>query len=322
MPSSTTTPTSTLHILSLPTELRNRIYTLALDQNPLPARPYSSPAAPIPDLSLLLTNRQIYNEARGLPLQLYGVGREFIPSTPTLGFLRSWQVANLRRLAITYIYPTYLGAFTGYNNGYVFGESELHLDTLLIYADKWLTRSNASRWRNVTHPTDVYHGLPHSPRWLLALCNMKGWKQLDIEFRECEMEAEYWEGNAFLQPLLENFRQASLCPADAAGNGRSGTEFTVWHKQDDTPFNEKITVLRTAELRSHGSPEWAMGDLGTLVRGEKCVLAEKRREREEAGPHDQGLQGEWRPDFHVAERGGEVKGREGWCAWCHPRLKE
>jgi len=114
-----------------------------------------------------------------------------------------------------------------------------------------------------------------------------------------------------VQSLFDNFR---------AHISDLGEGFTIWHKQDDTPFNEKITVLRTTQLRSHGSPEWSMKDLGKLVQGKECVLAERRREREEQGPYDQGLEGGWRPDFHVGERLGTVKGRQGWCGWCDPRL--
>jgi len=83
----TTTTTTTPHLLTLPPELRNRIYTLALHANPLPFSNgiYHPPTVPVPNLSLLLTNKQVYSEARGIPLELYGVEREFVPATPILG---------------------------------------------------------------------------------------------------------------------------------------------------------------------------------------------------------------------------------------------
>lgn len=151
---------------------------------------------------------------------------------------------------------------------------------------------------------------------------MKGWKQLDVDFKEMEMEELVWKKGPFVQALFDDFRSFVNAGMLDGTAGDTNPAFTIWHKQDDMPFNEKITVLRTVGLRAHGEPEWLMKDLGTLVRGEECVLDAQRREREEGkgGDVEWEREREW-PDFHVGERLGAVRWRKGWCARCDPRLK-
>lgn len=164
---------------------------------------------------------------------------------------------------------------------------------------------------------DVFFDLSRSARWLGAICGLWGWRQLEVEFREGDVEREYWERGAWVQALFEDFRRR-VGDGDLDGNGEGSGKgngegngkgngyppFTIWHKQAFAPFHEIITVLRTEDLHAHGSPEWRRGDLRRLREGRECVLA------------PEGEEGSWRSGFHVGERMGLPTARQGRCGWC------
>ncbi|KAL9129676.1 MAG: hypothetical protein Q9175_007230 [Cornicularia normoerica] len=250
--------------LTLPVELRSKIFYLALLNTPeirAPDPPYRYSL----DLSLLLTNRQVYYETRSIPLALHYVGNKYDPKVDFLSSLRlrPFQKAALKTLAIEYLYPGDLTHFLalGSDTGYLFGETALDLDLLVIYADDW-TVNGARRWRYTASPEDVHYHLPKSSRWLRALCGLKGWKQLKIVFTTRDLVNEYWNRDGFIQTLFDDFRS---CP------GRLDDDFTIWHESRDE-WTENIIVLRTKELGRYKQPEWWRVDVGRLMEGRECVL--------------------------------------------------
>ncbi|KAL2057731.1 hypothetical protein ABVK25_002115 [Lepraria finkii] len=285
-------------LLTLPAELRTKIYHLALHDNP--AISLSTPYR-IPNLSLLSTNRQIYHESRSIPPLFFYYGREYKPNESLLRNLRPFQIAALRSLCIFYLYPGDLEKFTAplrEGNGFLFNEPSLRLDTLTIYTDDWLTRTNSHGWRNIVEEGDVHYDLPRSSRWLRSLCGLTGWRQLELSFSDLELEEEYHTNGSFITPLFDDFGAtmgaAGLCKA-----------FTIWHKQNQNePCGETITVLRTQDLHLHSSPQWEKKDLVKLVEGNECIVVP---DFDDAGY-----------GFHVSERYGSptVAGRSGFCPSC------
>ena len=294
-----TNPPPTL--LTIPVELRNRIFHLALldtaEVRACESRYYGSL-----NLSLLSTNRQIYFETRAIPLILRYIGNVYDPQVDFLSSLRlpSFQIAALKILGIEYFSPSDLTSFLelGSNNGYLFGERTLDLDLLVIFADDWVS-SSARRWRSGLSPEHVYYDLPKSSRWLRALCELKGWKQLRIAFKTNEVMEEYWRRGRFMQTLFDEFR-SSL--------GESDADFTIWHDSHDE-WNEKITVFRTKELGRYKKPEWWKADVGRLMEGRECVLG---------GPLDLYEDEAARPAFHVQERCMRPGRRMNHCPRCQP----
>ena len=294
-----TNPPPTL--LTLPLELRSRIFYLALVDKPLlhdpdDARRYSL------DLSLLSTNRQVYYETRAIPFALHHFGAQYHPEVNFLSSLRlqPLQLAALKILIIEYLNPSDMAHFLalGSDNGYLFGDNTLDLDVLTIYADDWIG-SGARRWRYSVSRGDVHYGLPRSSTWLKALCGLKGWKQLEIGFRIMELVDEYHSKAGFIQPLFDDFKSCS----ESLDEG-----LTIWHESQDR-WEEKITVFRTKELGRFKSPQWWKGDLEKLLEGRECILREAMDTDEEEGQ---------RPAFHVQERHGRPGDRKAYCARCLP----
>ena len=251
--------------LSIPVELRTKIYNLALHDNPtiIPSSPYR-----IPNLSLLSTNRQIYHESRSIPLTIYPYGNEYKPSKPFFKILQPFQIASLRKLSIFYLYPGDLKEFASplkEGNGFLFNEPTLNLDILTIYADDWLTYTNADGRHNVASPEDLQYELPRSNRWLCTLCELSGWRQLELSFSEREYQDYYPEEAEFIAPLFEGFR------ATMRDTGLGGA-FTIWHKEDMEAVGETVTVFRTKDLHLHSSPQWEKKDLARLVEGKECAV--------------------------------------------------
>lgn len=110
-PPSPKSPRPTL--LTLPLELRLKIFTLALLPSHRPSPTSRSP------FSLLLTCRAIHHTTRHLPTELYPITFAYDSSRPHLSQLlpaplrHEWQIAHLRRLAITWLYPSQLPVFLG-----------------------------------------------------------------------------------------------------------------------------------------------------------------------------------------------------------------
>lgn len=278
-----TDPSPTL--LTLPVELRNAIFYLALSNTPeicAPDPPYRRSL----DLSLLSTNRQIYYETRAMPIALHYFGSQYDPKVDFLASLclRPFQIAALKTLVLEYLSPSDLTHFLALSkdNGYLFGEKVLDLDLLVIYADDWIA-DGARRWRYAASPEDVHYGLPKSSRWLRALCGLKGWKQLEVGFKSTELVSEHWKRGGFMQPLFDEFRSHS---------GDLDESFTIWHESHDR-FAEKITVLRTKEIGRIEQPQWGRADLGRLIGGSECVFSGSMDVNDEEGG---------RPAFHVQER--------------------
>lgn len=257
-----TNPPPTL--LTLPVELRSKIFYLALLKTSETTTPDSLYRCSL-DLSLLSTNRQVYYETRAIPLALHYFCNPYDPKVNFLSFLRlrPFQIAALKTLGIEYLWPDDVIHFLGLgnDNGYLFGETTLDLDLLVIYADEWIGHG-ARRWRCTTSAEDVHYGLPKSSRWLRALCGLKGWKQLDIVFSGRGLVDEYWRRGRFVQTLFDDFRSRLR---------DLGEDFTIWHGGHNE-WNEKITVLRTKELGRYQQPKWWKADVGRLTDGRECVL--------------------------------------------------
>ena len=209
-------------LLTLPVEIRSGIFRLALANTPVitaPEPPYNRSL----DLSLLLTNRQVYYETREIPIGLHHFGKQYDPNVNFLFSLRllPFQIVALKTIVIEYLNPSDLNHFLalGSDNGYLFGEKTLDLDFLMIYADDWIA-GNARRWRRAASPEDSHYNLPKSSRWLRELCGLKGWKVLEVEFKSGELVSEYWERGGFIQALFDDFRSHS---------GDLDDKFTVWH---------------------------------------------------------------------------------------------
>lgn len=215
-----TNPPPTL--LTLPVEIRSSIFRLALANTPVITAP-EPPHNRSLDLSLLLTNRQVYYETREIPIGLHYFGKQYDPNVNFLSSLRllPFQIAALKTIVIEYLNPSDLNHFLalGRDNGYLFGEKTLNLDFLMIYADDWIG-STARRWRRAAYPEDAHYNLPKSSRWLRELCGLKGWKALEVAFQSRELVSEYWERGGFIQALFDDFRSRS---------GDLDDNFTVWH---------------------------------------------------------------------------------------------
>ena len=300
-PSAMTHPPPTL--MTLPVEIRTHIFYLALLDTPVirdPDPPYRSSL----DLSLLSTSRQVYSETRTIPIALQYFGSHYNPKVNFFSTLRlrTFQIASLKTLGFD-LSPSDLTHFLalGSDNGFLFGEQVLDLDLLIIYADDWIADASR-RWRYVTSPGDVHHGLPKSSRWLRALCGLKGWKQLEVVFKARELVTEYWKRGRFMQSLFDDFRSQS---------GNLDEDFTIWHESHDTPY-ERITVLRTRELGRFKQPQWWRGDLGRLVDGRDCVFGESidTNDDEEGGVA-----------FHVQERCWCPTRRQNHCTRCCTRCQ-
>ena len=294
-----TSPPPTL--MTLPVELRSNIFYLALLNTPElldPDPPYRRSI----DLSLLSTNRQVYYETRAIPLAIHYFGSQYDPNVNFLSslHLRSFQIAALKSLIIEYLSPSDLTNFfaLGSENGYLFGETALDLDLLVIYADDWIG-DGARRWRYAASPEDAHYNLPKSSRWLRAFCGLKGWKQLEIALPTRELVDEYWRRNRFMQTLFDEFRSPS---------GNLNEAFTIWHQGQHVPY-ERIAVLRTKELGRYKQPEWWRADVGKLIEGRECVLgANTDINEDERG----------RPAFHVQERCSGPGKRTNHCTRCQP----
>ncbi len=289
-------------LMTIPLELRSRIFYLALLDTPeilAPDPPYRHSL----DLSLLSTNRQVYYETRAIPLALHYFGNQYDPKVNFLSSLRllPFQIAALKTLDIEYLCPGDLTHFLalGSDNGYIFGEKALDLDVLGICADDWIA-NGARRWRCATSPEDVQHDLPKSSRWLRALCGLKGWKKLEIAFPTRELVNEYWNRNGFMQTLFDDFR---------SGLGNFDEDFTIWHEGQDVPY-EKITVLRTKELGRYKQPEWWRPHIARLIEGRECVLG--------GSMDNDDHEGGGKMAFHVQERCLGPGKRKIHCASCQP----
>lgn len=294
-----TSPPPTL--LTLPFEIRSNIFHLALRNKP-EVRSLDPPYRFSLDLSLLATNRQVYYETRAIPLALHYFGNQYDPKVNFLSSLRlrPFQIAALKTLDIEYLYPGDLTHFLelGRENGYLFGEEELDLDLLVISADDWIA-GGTRRWRPTASAEDVHYDLPKSSRWLRALCELKGWKQLEVVFKEAELVNEYWSRDGFMQTLFDDFR-SRLEAFDE--------DFTIWHESHDVWY-EKITVLRTKELGRYKQPMWPRADVGRLMEGRECILG---------GSMDMNEDERARPAFHVQERCGGPGKRKNHCKRCQP----
>ena len=300
-----TNPPPTL--LTLPIELRSTIFSLAIRDTPTVRDPESPDRFSL-NLSLLSTNRQIYYETRAIPISLHYFGNSYSPETNFLASLpfrpnpQPFQIASLKTLAIEYLCPSDLTHFLalGKTNGYIFGDNTLNLDVLMIHADDWIG-GGARRWRYAASRGDIHYDLPRSSRWLKEICGLKGWKQLQIWFRE--MVNEYWERGSFIQSLFDDFRSHS------AGSSSSLDEpFTIWHESRDRP-DEKISVFRTKELGRVQSRQWWKRDVGRLMEGKECVVDTSEDINEEEGE---------RSAFHVEERCGTpgMGMRKNYCPNC------
>ena len=196
------------------------------------------------------------------------------------------------------MYPSQLGPFLGLDKGrkgpshtasHLFKEPLLNLDTLKIHTDYWITRSSSSSWRHVAEPEDVQYGMPAARiRWLVALCGIKGFKQLDLVWAEQKLLQEYCEreeraatggGVRFVQEILDKFEMAmrgsgSTEDGEARDGEEKSPEWTLWHQRTPgEPFHERITALRTAAIGRHGHPQWKRGNLQALREGRECVFA-------------------------------------------------
>ncbi|KAL6718378.1 hypothetical protein ACLMJK_004467 [Lecanora helva] len=291
-------------ILTLPFELRQQIYDYVL--NPPDLLPSSNDGSDrhTPNLSLLLTCRQVYHELRDLPLQLYHYGRydEHGSNRSPLKKLRErFQIAALRRFTIYNFYPPNLKYFValGAKNGYLFGNEPLNLDTLTLYTESWLPREKARMWRPSIDKEDPAYNLPYSARWLLALCSLKGWKMLNVNFRERHLEDDYVQRGRLIKPLFGEF-QAAIREIDSAKE-KDAPSFTIWHNMEDEVYDrydEKISVIRTADIHSHGFREWRKADVGKLREGRECV--------HKLNPHDPAIDATYKHEkFHVQEMFGE-----------------
>ena len=289
-------------LLTLPVELRNAIFSLTLLNTPTVCAK-GPPYRFCLDLSLLSTNRQVYYETRAIPITLHYFGKQFDPEINFLSSLnlRPFQIAALRTLGVEYLNPNHLAQFLalGSNNGYLFGEQALDLDTLVIYADDWIA-DGARRWRYSVSPEDVHYNLPKSSRWLRALCALKGWKQLEVAFNTRELVGEHWKFGGFMQSLFDDFRSHS---EDLNEN------FTIWHESYDRTF-EKITVFRTKDLGRFKQPQWWRRDLGKLKEASDCVSGEPLDVHEDEGE---------KPTLHVQERWGDPVTRQRFCTRCQTR---
>ena len=255
------------------------------------------------DLSLLSTNRQVYFETRAIPIALNHFGKQYDPEINFLSSLnlRPFQIAALRTLNIEYLSPNHLAQFLalGSDNGYLFGEQALDLDLLVIYADDWIA-DGARRWRYPASPEDVHYNLPKSSRWLRALCALKGWKQLEVDFMARELVSEYWKFGGFMQSLFDDFRSHSEDLDE---------DFTIWHESHDR-FYEKITVFRTKDLGRFKQRQWWRRDLEKLIEARECVSGEPLDVNEDEGE---------RPTLHVQERCGGPVARQSYCTRCQTR---
>lgn len=288
-------------LLTLPFEIRSSILYLALADTPLitaPEPPYTRSL----DLSLLRTNRQIYHEARSIPITLHYFGKEYDTSVNFLSSLRllPFQVAALKTLVIEYLKPGDLANFLalGSDNGYLFGEKTLDLNLLVIYADDWIANT-ARGWRSAASPEDVHYNLPRSSRWLRALCGLKGWKILEVAFKSGDLVSEYWKRGGFMQSLFDDFRSHSEDMDD---------DFTIWHAFQDVPV-EKITVMRTKELGRIKQSHWGKEDVRRFMEGRECIVSKSLEPMEEEGP---------RPAFHIQERCWGPTMRKDHCKRCSP----
>ena len=147
--------------------------------------------------------------------------------------------------------------------------------------------------------------------WLIAICQLQGFKQLEIVFSEGDLVQEYWERGRFIRPLLRNFATAvevgrldedSRKKVPEGWSVRNWThdgsydssysdilpvgkkmvtdesshlklpEWTAWHKwTPDEDFGERITLLRTQDLHRHRYPQWGRDDVEVLRLGNACV---------------------------------------------------
>lgn len=288
-------------LLTLPVELRSKIFYLALLNTPevrAPDPPYRRSI----DLSLLSTNRQVYHETRAIPPSLHYFGNQYDPKVNFLSslHLRPFQIAALKNLIIECLSPADLTHFLalGRDTGYLFGEETLDLDLLVLYADDWIA-SGARRWRYAASPEDIHYGLPKSGRWLTALCGLKGWKHLEIDFMTRDLVDEYWDRGGFMQTLFDDFRSRL---------GDLDEHFTIWHESQHVPY-EKITVLRTKELGRYKQPAWWRTDVRRFVEGNECIFG---------GPMDVKEDGGELPAFHVQERCWAPGKRKNHCKRCQP----
>lgn len=293
-----TNPTPTL--LTLPVEIRSTIFHLALLDTP-ELRASDSPYYGSLDLSLISTNRQVYFETRAIPFAFNYFGNAYDPKINFLSSLRlrPFQIAALKTLGVEYLCPSDLTHFVelGSDNGYLFGERMLDLDLLVIYANDWIA-SNARRWRYNASPEHVHYDLPKSSRWLRALCELKGWRQLRIVFESGELVNEYWWRGGFMQTLFDEFRSRL---------GALDEHFTIWHESHDET-RERITVFRTNELGRCKMTDWWRADVARLMEGTECVLG---------GSTDLYREGV-RPAFHVQERCSGPGKRKNHCTRCQP----
>ena len=198
-------------------------------------------------------------------------------------------------------------------------EPSLRLDILKIYTDDWMTRASASTWRRTAGPKTVQYGMPGPAcGWLVALCQLQGFKQLEFVFAENLLEMEYWERGRFIDPLISNFTEAMA--TGRAGEGKA-PEWTLWQKwTPDEDFGERLSVLRTRDLHLHRYPQWAKEDVEVLRWRSKClrpgfvrgdVLVEGAAGRggvfAESDP----------PSFHLGELLGDPKRRKRVCGHCN-----
>ncbi|KAM0801290.1 hypothetical protein BDR22DRAFT_888600 [Usnea florida] len=292
-----TSPPPTL--LALPVELRSNIFYLALLNTPTICHP-DPPFRCSLNLSLLLTNHQVYYETRAIPIALHSFGNHYDPKVDFLASLclRPFQIAALKTLRIQYLYPSDLTKFLalGSDNAYLLGEPALDLDMLEIHADDWIS-NDARRWRSAASPEDVHYHLPNSSRWLVALCGLKGWKGLTITFNTMDLVEEYWKRGRFMQTLIDDFRSCV---------GSLDEDLTIWH-ESHVERNEKIIVFRKKNLGRYKRPEWRRIDTGKLIEGQECVLGEPRDVLEDKPG---------RPAFHVHEMCGEPGARSSHCMNC------
>lgn len=284
---------------TLPVELRSRIFHLAL-LDTAEVRATESRYYGALNLSLLSTNRQIYFETRAIPFILRYIGNAYDPKVNFVSSLRlpSFQIAALKILGIEYLNPSDLTSFLETNNGFLFGERTLDLDLLVIFADDWIA-SGARRWRASASREDVQYDLPKSSRWLRALCELKGWKQLRIAFKPNEIVNEHWFRGGFMQTLFDDFRSHL---------GKPDADFTIWHESYDE-WNERITVFRTKELWRYKKHEWWRANVARLMEGRECVLG---------GPLDVHEDEAATPAFHVQERCMRPGKRINHCPKCQP----
>lgn len=193
---------------------------------------------------------------------------------------------------------------------------------------------------------DIHAGIPGpDARWLVALCGLRGFRQVEVVFAMGPMRVEYWERGLFVGGLMEGFREGMRAlrrerkregerkKGGFEVGGRQGErriaavgemrrdeeeeevevpEWTVWHKSTPGEYTyERVTVLKTAALRRHGWPQWGKGDADGLREGGRCVGPMMG-----GGEVDLTLEETERPTFHVKELRGRPGGRRVVCDCC------